>query len=185
MSCAPSLDMARNSRSPRLSMNVTSLMSTTHVRPLRFRTYLFQRVLSSPIQGPTRRPCRIHHISVGFSLEVIFNTSAFDHLEAHAITFQNQKRRAHVGIRVRTPPASVRPCGRSTHQLQPSAFHRSDQPPHRSSDAQPSGRGCMRQPPLYSDRLPTGSLGPSVGSAPGSRECGTSEGTRPAHRSWS
>ena len=173
MNCAPALDMLRNSRSPRLSMNVTSLRSTTHVRPWRLRIRLLQFVLSSPIQGPTRQPWRIHRISVGLSLVVILNTSASDPLEGHAIVFQFQKRGVHVRVWLRVRRAGVRPCGMSTHQSQPSEFRRSDQPPHRSRDTRPSGRGGMRQPRLCSDR------------ALGSRGCGRSEGTRPAHRSRS
>src|SRR5260370_27430659 len=66
--------MARKRISPLLSMNVTSLRSTRHARPLRLRLTVLQFALSSLTQGPNRRPCRTHRISVGVSVMVIFST---------------------------------------------------------------------------------------------------------------
>jgi hypothetical protein len=74
MNCTPSLDIARKSLSPRVSMKATSLRSTTHVRPLALLWRLFQLALSSPTHGPTNRPCKIHRFSVGVSLMEILST---------------------------------------------------------------------------------------------------------------
>jgi len=74
MNCAPSLDIARKSLAAPLSMNVTSLSSTMHARPLRVRATLLQIDLSSLTQGPNRRPCKTHRTSVGVSVMVIFST---------------------------------------------------------------------------------------------------------------
>ena len=74
MNCAPSLDIVRKSFAAPLSMNVTSLSSTMHARPLRVRATLLQIDLSSLTQGPNRRPCKTHRISVGVSVMVIFST---------------------------------------------------------------------------------------------------------------
>src|SRR5258708_4069937 len=73
--CTSCLAMARSSLSPPLSMNVTSLRSSTHFRPLPVRCVFLQLVLSSRTHGPTKRPCRIHFSSAGVSVLVIFNTS--------------------------------------------------------------------------------------------------------------
>ena len=75
MNCTPCFDMVRSSVSPFLSINVTSLRSTTHVRLSSARWVCFQILLSSPTHRPTRRPCRIHFSSAGVSDLVIFNTS--------------------------------------------------------------------------------------------------------------
>src|SRR5580704_12831345 len=75
MSCAPFLDIARSSRSPLLSMDVTSLRSIMQVRLSWLWCALFQVVLSSLTHGPTRHPCTIHLLSVGVSVMVIFSTS--------------------------------------------------------------------------------------------------------------
>src|SRR5467141_4550019 len=74
-SCAPFLDMARSSRSPLLSMNVTSLRSMMQARLSWLLCAFFQVVLSSLTHGPTKRPCTIHLLSVAVSVMVIFNTS--------------------------------------------------------------------------------------------------------------
>src|SRR6266404_7905792 len=75
ISCAPFLHMARSSRSPLLSMNVTSLRSIMQARLSSLRCALFQVVLSSLTHGPTKRPCTIHLLSVAVSVMVIFSTS--------------------------------------------------------------------------------------------------------------
>jgi hypothetical protein len=69
--CVPSFDMVRKSRSPLLSMNVTSLRSTVHPRPFCARCLFFQHVLSSPTHGWTKRPSRVHLCSVAISAIVI------------------------------------------------------------------------------------------------------------------
>ena len=69
--CVPSIDMVRSSRSPLLSMNVTSLRSTVHPRPFCARCLFFQHVLSSPTHGWTKRPSRVHLCSVAVSAIVI------------------------------------------------------------------------------------------------------------------
>jgi hypothetical protein len=66
--------MARKRFSPLVSMNVTSLRSTRQARPLRVRLAVLQFALSSPTQGPNRRPCRTQRISIGLSVMVIFST---------------------------------------------------------------------------------------------------------------
>ena len=63
--------MVRRSRSPLLSMNVTSLRSTVHPRPFCARCLFFQHVLSSPTHGWTKRPSRVHLCSVAISAIVI------------------------------------------------------------------------------------------------------------------
>src|SRR5260370_12743409 len=73
--CTPCLDMARSNLSPPLSVNVTSLRSTTKFRPFSVRCVFRQLVLSSRTHGPTSRPCRIHFSSADVSVLVIFNTS--------------------------------------------------------------------------------------------------------------
>src|SRR6266849_6712399 len=75
ISCAPFLHMARSSRSPFLSMNVTSLRSIMQARLSWLLCALFQVVLSSLTHGPTKRPCTIHLLSVAVSVMVIFSTS--------------------------------------------------------------------------------------------------------------
>src|SRR6266446_3880121 len=75
ISCAPFLHMARSSRSPLLSMNVTSLRSIMQARLSWLRCAFFQVVLSSLTHGPTKRPCTIHLLSVAVSVMVIFSTS--------------------------------------------------------------------------------------------------------------
>src|ERR1700741_1444452 len=69
----PSFDMVRKNRSPLLSMNVTALRSTVHVRPFCARCLFFQHVLSSPTHGCTKRPSRVHLCSVAVSAIVIRN----------------------------------------------------------------------------------------------------------------
>src|SRR6266446_8103867 len=76
ISCAPFLHMARSSRSPLLSMNVTSLRSIMQARLSWLLCALFQVVLSSLTHGPTNRPWTIHLLSVAVSTIVIFSTSA-------------------------------------------------------------------------------------------------------------
>src|SRR2546429_7139668 len=73
MNCAPSLASLHKSRSPLLSINVTSLRSTTQARPTCVRWFFLQHVLSSCTQGSVSRPCRIHLSSAGVSLKLIFN----------------------------------------------------------------------------------------------------------------
>ena len=63
--------MIRRSRSPLLSMNVTSLRSTVHPRPFCARCLFFQHVLNSPTHGWTKRPSRVHLCSVAVSAIVI------------------------------------------------------------------------------------------------------------------
>src|SRR5260370_8163531 len=70
---APSLASKRKSRSPHLSINVTSLRSTTQARPTSVRWLFFQHVLNCCTQGSVSRPCRAHLSSSGVSLKVIFN----------------------------------------------------------------------------------------------------------------
>src|SRR5260370_117352 len=68
ISCSPFLDIARSSRSPLLSMNVTSLRSIMQARLSWLLCALFQVVLSSLAHGPTKRPCTIHLRSVAGTL---------------------------------------------------------------------------------------------------------------------
>src|SRR5260370_18562073 len=70
---APSLASKRKSRSPHLSMNVTSLRSTMQSRRTSVRWLFFQHVLNCCTQGSVSRPCRAHLSSSGVSLKVIFN----------------------------------------------------------------------------------------------------------------
>ena len=63
--------MVRRSRSPLLSINVTSLRSTVHPRPFCARCLFFQHVLSSLTHGSTKRPSRVHLCSVAVSAIVI------------------------------------------------------------------------------------------------------------------
>src|SRR6266851_711698 len=70
---APSLASKRKSRSPHLSMNVTSLRSTMQTRRTSVRWLFFQHALNSCTQGSVSRPCRIHLSSAGVSLKLIFN----------------------------------------------------------------------------------------------------------------
>src|SRR5467141_3318636 len=93
-SCAPFLDMARKSRSPLLSMNVTSLRSIMQARLSWLLCALFQVVLSSLTHGPTKRPCTIHLLSVAVSTMVIFNTSTSQACDAHASACSQGDRRA-------------------------------------------------------------------------------------------
>jgi hypothetical protein len=65
--------MERKNRSPLLSMNVTPLRSTVHVRPFCERCLFFQQVFSSPTHGCTKRPSRVHLCSVAVSTIVIRN----------------------------------------------------------------------------------------------------------------
>src|ERR1700693_4696231 len=67
--------MVRKSLSPCLSINVTSLRSTTHFRFPSVRRVSFQHFLSSLTHNPTKRPCKVHFSSIGVSVLVIFNTS--------------------------------------------------------------------------------------------------------------
>src|SRR6266852_5054953 len=73
ISCAPFLHMARSSRSPLLSMNVTSLRSIMQARLSSLLCALFQAVLNSLTHGPTKRPCTIHLLSVAVSMMVILS----------------------------------------------------------------------------------------------------------------
>src|SRR5258707_7892147 len=73
VNCAPSLASLHKSRSPLLSINVTSLRSTTQARPTCVRWFFLQHVLSSCTQGSVSQPCRIHLSSAGVSLKLIFN----------------------------------------------------------------------------------------------------------------
>lgn len=73
VNCAPRLASMRNSRSPHLSMNVTSFRSTTQARATSLRWFLFQYALNSCTQGSVSRPCRIHLSSAGVSLKLIFS----------------------------------------------------------------------------------------------------------------
>ena len=75
MNCAPPFDIVRKSLSPCLSINVTSLRSTTHFRFPSVRWVSFQLLLSSLTHNPTKRPCKVHFSSTGVSVLVIFNTS--------------------------------------------------------------------------------------------------------------
>src|SRR5258708_32726363 len=75
MSCAPFLDIARSSRSPLLSMDVTSLRSIMQARLSWLRCALFQVVLNSLTHGPTNRPCTIHLLTVAVSMMLIFSTA--------------------------------------------------------------------------------------------------------------
>src|SRR6266849_6094726 len=84
ISCAPFLDIARSSRSPLLSMDVTSSRSIMQARLSWLRCALFQVVLSSLTHGPTKRPCTIHFLSVGVSVMVIFSTPTSQLCYAHA-----------------------------------------------------------------------------------------------------
>src|SRR5580692_8453332 len=84
MSCTPFLDIARSSRSPLLSMDMTSLRSIMQPRLSWLWCALFQVVLSSLTHGPTRHPCTIHLLSVGVSVIVIFSTSTSHVCYAHA-----------------------------------------------------------------------------------------------------
>src|ERR1700752_2800082 len=70
---APSLASKRKSRSPHLSMNVTSLRSTMQSRRTSVRWFFFQHALNCCTQGSVSRPCRAHLSSSGVSLKVIFN----------------------------------------------------------------------------------------------------------------
>src|SRR6266436_7319836 len=75
ISCAPFLHMARSSRCPLWSMNVTSLRSIMQARLSWLRCAFLQVVLSSLTHGPTKRPSTIHLVSVAVSVMVIFSTS--------------------------------------------------------------------------------------------------------------
>src|SRR5260370_8320300 len=70
---APCLASKRKSRSPHLSMNLTSLRSTMQTRRTSVRWLFFQHALNSCTQGSVSRPCRIHLSSAGVSLKLIFN----------------------------------------------------------------------------------------------------------------
>src|SRR5258705_8280091 len=70
---APSLASKRKSRSPHLSMKVTSLRSTMQSRCTSVRWLFFQHALNCCTQGSASRPCRIHLSSAGVSLKLIFN----------------------------------------------------------------------------------------------------------------
>src|SRR5713226_8056909 len=94
ISCAPFLDIARSSRSPLLSMDVTSLRSIMQGRLSEPRCALFQAVLNSLTHGPTKRPCTIHLLSVAVSMMVIFNTSTSQACRAHASACSQGDRRA-------------------------------------------------------------------------------------------
>src|SRR5260221_1466069 len=94
ISCAPFLDIARSSRSPLLSMNVTSLRSITQARLSWLLCALFQAVLSSLTDGPTKRPCTIHLLSVSVSVMVILSTSTSQACPAHASACRQRERLA-------------------------------------------------------------------------------------------
>src|SRR6266403_4212581 len=96
-SCAPFLDMARKSRSPLLSMNVTSLRSIMQARLSWLLCALFQVVLSSLTHGPTKHPCTIHLLSVGVSVMVIFSTPTSHVCCAHAPGYPQGQCRAECG----------------------------------------------------------------------------------------
>src|SRR5216684_3709455 len=94
ITCAPFLHMARSSRSPLLSMNVTSLRSIMQARLSWLLCALFQVVLSSLTHGPTKRPCTIHLLSVAVSMMVIFSTSTSQARRAGASACSQGDRRA-------------------------------------------------------------------------------------------
>ena len=73
VNCAPCRASMRKSRSPHLSINVTSFRSTMQARWLSLRCFFFQQALSSRNQGAVSRPWRIHLSSEGVSLKLIFN----------------------------------------------------------------------------------------------------------------
>jgi len=73
--CAPCFDIVCKSLSPVLSIDVTSLRSTMHLRLSPVRWVSFQILLTSLAHNPTKRPCRIHFSSSGVPVLVIFNTS--------------------------------------------------------------------------------------------------------------
>src|SRR5258708_4178553 len=97
MSCAPFLDIARSSRSPLLSMDVTSLRSIMQARLSGLLCALFQVVLSSLTHGPTKHPCTIHFLSVGVSVMVIFSTPTSHVCCAHAPRYPQAHCRAESG----------------------------------------------------------------------------------------
>src|SRR5713226_7576665 len=125
MNCAPSLDSLRNSRSPLLSMNVTSLRSTIQARRASARWFFFQHVLSSCTHGWISWPCRIHLSSAGVSLNVIFNMlfssgrvgkkrvcdSKHDCVDVYVISFSSPHRYSCcISPEARVPPAANRPA---------------------------------------------------------------------------
>src|SRR5258707_5135237 len=127
VNCAPSLASLHKSRSPLLSINVTSLRSTTQARPICVRWFFLQHVLSSCTQGSVSWPCRIHLSSAGVSLKLIFNmllssglaseksfcdrkNDCVDMLVISSSAFHRCSCRTFPGARV--PPAASRP-GRS------------------------------------------------------------------------
>src|SRR6266849_4869828 len=94
ISCAPFLHMARSSRSPLLSMNVTSLRSIMQARLSWLLCALFQVVLSSLTHGPTKHPCTTHLLSVGVSVMVIFSTPTSHARQPHPPARPQGQRRA-------------------------------------------------------------------------------------------
>jgi len=56
VNCAPPLASMRKSRSPHLSMKVTSFKSTMQARPVSLRWFFFQHALNSSTQGSVSRP---------------------------------------------------------------------------------------------------------------------------------
>src|SRR5580692_5787507 len=71
MSSAPPLDNSASAFSPPLSMKVTPVRSTTHLRSRRTACVLAQLDFSSEIHGSTSRPSSVHLCSVSVSAIVI------------------------------------------------------------------------------------------------------------------
>src|ERR1700751_3209111 len=108
------------SRSPLLSIKVTSFRSTMHAPLSSVRWFTFQHVLSSSTQGPARRPCRVHLSSVIVLLKLIFNmlfspdlvirTGEHNRSDMDVISFSNPHRCSWCTFpRARVAPASSRP----------------------------------------------------------------------------
>jgi hypothetical protein len=81
-SLAPCFDMDRNTRSPPLSMNVTSSRFTMHLRPWAARCAFLQLVFNSVTQGATRRPCKVHRSTASVLVIVIFSISSFSPIQS-------------------------------------------------------------------------------------------------------
>src|SRR6266404_3559911 len=71
MSSAPALYNSASTFSPFLSMKVTPVRSTTHLRSLRAVPVSVHVVFSSDIHGGTSRPSSVHFCSVTVSTMVI------------------------------------------------------------------------------------------------------------------
>src|SRR5713226_5702307 len=157
MSCAPFLDIARSSRSPLLSMNVTSLRSIMQVRLSWLPCALFQVVLSSLTHGPTKLPCTIHLLSVAVSMMVIFSTPTSHACQADASAYRQGERRAQCcslacGRRLRCRFAALfLGCVPDSSAYEPQCLHAQTRP--RPSPTSLGGSRDRVRPPVF--RPPT------------------------------